>query len=272
MKHTFFSTAITAAIALLPCALGAQKLLVNADFSSALGDWTAGSNLYNSTGLWTSYTTLSGSAIVADSSAHTATLGVATSSSATSTETVLFQDIDKKYFQTGDVIHFKGSYSVAIATNGSGSITPRLFIDGMDTWDAIKSWSTIVTPSFAGTAGKTTSGTFEFSAMLGENASLNIVRIGASLYLNDAKDKATLTIGNLDAWINDDDSSLVGAKTEGYWAGFPIDPSGYVDTGDWLGWIYPVGDWAWSCNLTRWIYLPEYSVRDAGSWVYVMGQ
>lgn len=56
----------------------------------------------------------------------------------------------------------------------------------------------------------------------------------------------------------------------GYWAGFDIQADGWVNTGDFLGWVYPEGDFAWVEKLGRWAYLPESSVEaGAGAWAYV---
>jgi hypothetical protein len=55
------------------------------------------------------------------------------------------------------------------------------------------------------------------------------------------------------------------------WAGYPwFDESGYVDTGEFLGWVY-VGDapWIWVTGLDRYIYAEESGISDAGGWVFI---
>lgn len=55
------------------------------------------------------------------------------------------------------------------------------------------------------------------------------------------------------------------------WAGFDIlNEAGDVDTGNLLGIInVSNGDWVWSYDSAKWIYLPESLVTQAGTWNYV---
>jgi hypothetical protein len=54
------------------------------------------------------------------------------------------------------------------------------------------------------------------------------------------------------------------------WAGYPVDPSGWVDTTPWLGWInVSQGDYVWSIAFSKYIYLPEGWVGASGSWSYI---
>jgi hypothetical protein len=55
------------------------------------------------------------------------------------------------------------------------------------------------------------------------------------------------------------------------WAGFEVTPDGWVDTGNWMGWLY-VGSapWVWNLHLETWMYLPEESVREYGAWAYIL--
>lgn len=54
------------------------------------------------------------------------------------------------------------------------------------------------------------------------------------------------------------------------WAGFPMDAEGFVNTGDWMGWLY-AGDrpWIWRYDISQWWYIPESSVSDGGAWAYI---
>lgn len=52
------------------------------------------------------------------------------------------------------------------------------------------------------------------------------------------------------------------------WAGFPLD-EGYVDTGDFLGMIFVVGDFIYVFEMSQWMFLPEANVTESGSWTYV---
>jgi hypothetical protein len=53
------------------------------------------------------------------------------------------------------------------------------------------------------------------------------------------------------------------------WAGFPLDTSGWVDTGSWLAKIYPTNDFVYSLDWNRWMYLPEENVKPSGAWSYI---
>lgn len=53
-----------------------------------------------------------------------------------------------------------------------------------------------------------------------------------------------------------------------HWAEWPIVTDGWVNTGDFIGWIFPVGDYVRSFSLNRYIYLPERGVGDGGAWFY----
>lgn len=58
---------------------------------------------------------------------------------------------------------------------------------------------------------------------------------------------------------------------EDFWAGYPVTPGGYVDTGDFMGWLY-VGyaPWIYSVSLDGYAYIREAEVTDSGAWVYVL--
>jgi hypothetical protein len=265
------SILLAALAALAPFSgLSAQSLIANSDFASGLSSWITGCSHYNASGSWLSYSEIlpgSGSIIAGGNSA---TLSRVPDSAATFTEALLFQSAPGRYFQTGDVIHFTGSYTVSVTTNGSSAIRAQFFIEALNPYNTHLDWTTYVNASFDSSAGKTTSGTFEFTARVGATWELSAIHVGAGLYMNDASDSATLKVWNLHAWLNDNDSHLLGESVAGEWAGFAIDPSGYVDTGAWLGWVYPSGNWVWSCRFERWMYLPEWYVRTGGSWMYVM--
>ncbi len=52
------------------------------------------------------------------------------------------------------------------------------------------------------------------------------------------------------------------------WAGFPIEESGWVDTGAFLGWVYPLEDYVYVLDLEGWMYLPESHVASDGAWAF----
>jgi hypothetical protein len=55
------------------------------------------------------------------------------------------------------------------------------------------------------------------------------------------------------------------------WAGYPIGPDGYVNTGAFMGWLWVSADhdFVWSVDLGKYIYLPESLVTGSGSWSYI---
>lgn len=60
---------------------------------------------------------------------------------------------------------------------------------------------------------------------------------------------------------------IEGAAT---WAGYPVSPEGWVDTGAWLGMIYVNNPpFVYSMSLGTYIYLPEDHVDNSGAWSYI---
>jgi hypothetical protein len=62
----------------------------------------------------------------------------------------------------------------------------------------------------------------------------------------------------------------VGDAQANTWAGYPVRADGWVDTGAFLGFVYPIGDWVWSASLGKYIYLPAGNVSAAGAWTHVI--
>jgi hypothetical protein len=55
------------------------------------------------------------------------------------------------------------------------------------------------------------------------------------------------------------------------WAGYEIGPQGWVDTGEWIGWVNVTnGVWVWALSLGKYIYLPEGNVTASGAWMYFL--
>lgn len=54
------------------------------------------------------------------------------------------------------------------------------------------------------------------------------------------------------------------------WAGFDIGADGWVDTGDFMGMVYPIQDYVYVANLQGWVYLPESHVSAEGAWTFVI--
>ena len=51
------------------------------------------------------------------------------------------------------------------------------------------------------------------------------------------------------------------------WAGIPL-IDGWADTGDFMGLVYPVGDFVYVWDLQGWLYLPEDHVAEDGAWAF----
>lgn len=53
------------------------------------------------------------------------------------------------------------------------------------------------------------------------------------------------------------------------WNGWPVDPSGYVDTGSWIGWIYIADDpWIWVEAWHGYSYLAPETLTANGAWLF----
>ena len=64
--------------------------------------------------------------------------------------------------------------------------------------------------------------------------------------------------------------SIFGEATGDTWAGYPVRPDGYCDTGSWLGWVYvSAKPWIYSVSLNQWMYIDENNVTSSGSWTYI---
>lgn len=54
------------------------------------------------------------------------------------------------------------------------------------------------------------------------------------------------------------------------WLGFPVDPNGDADTGDWMGWFYvPEAPWVYSYSLDRYVYTEEVWADGFGTYLYI---
>jgi hypothetical protein len=54
------------------------------------------------------------------------------------------------------------------------------------------------------------------------------------------------------------------------WGGFVAGSTGYINTGDWLGWLYiERAPWMWHWGLNNWIFARDPGPNASGVWVYV---
>lgn len=52
------------------------------------------------------------------------------------------------------------------------------------------------------------------------------------------------------------------------WAGYTLS-QGWADTGSWLGWVFPDGDYVYILSLGTWTYMPESIIGASGSWLFL---
>lgn len=88
--------------------------------------------------------------------------------------------------------------------------------------------------------------------------------------------------------ISSDGTTIVGAATKPFgfgliilpyrlrldppdWAGWAIENDLLdVNTGQWLGWVnIEQAPWIWGYSLNSWIFLPEETITESGSWIYL---
>ncbi len=63
----------------------------------------------------------------------------------------------------------------------------------------------------------------------------------------------------------------VSAAETNSWAGYVIDGSGWVDTGDFMGYLFiEIDSWVWSLEEETWFYVPEETVSNEGGWVFTL--
>jgi len=55
------------------------------------------------------------------------------------------------------------------------------------------------------------------------------------------------------------------------WRGYLVDPSGWVDADNWLGWVYVAnGDWVYILDHGAYVYMPDSVVDFNGAWIYLL--
>lgn len=252
----------------------AQMLFKNRDFSAGLEDWITAYNQYNAAQGWISYQGLPAGPTrdgVMGTSGNSVTLSqlVDDGTGVIYTELFVYQEFTKAAynFQVGDTIHFTGSYSATVAANPDFALEFRLFIKANSpSYDPL-AWSVIDTSTVANDGPS--SGTFDITLTIdsaAKLAALGNLQAGVALFVNDANDRATITLSNLEAWLNDDKTVPV---EDVYWAGYLVNEWGYADTGEWLGVVYPSGNWVWIDDINCWAYMPESLIGENGAWCYI---
>jgi hypothetical protein len=104
------------------------------------------------------------------------------------------------------------------------------------------------------------------------------VRSAASLSVNfeyDGSSTLVVAFGGYETDYKVDNLSIATAiPDDNRWAGFAPGPDGYVDTGAFLGWIFPLesSGFVWSQQFGKFIYLPEELVTESGAWTFIPRQ
>jgi Tol biopolymer transport system component len=55
------------------------------------------------------------------------------------------------------------------------------------------------------------------------------------------------------------------------WGPYPMDAEGYVNTGDWFGYLWVDGDsgLVWSYDINEWLFLPAGNITPQGAWAFI---
>lgn len=229
-------------------------LMINNDFSFGAEPWIVHTNKLDAAGNWTGQAGSWGGAYSVFDYVTTEIDGDIIFSSyaggdAPRAEHLLYQEWNPAVLELlpGDVIRFRG---IAEATASAGDSVTQAFIRvldfGFQKMPASVEWDI---PEEA-TA-------FELETTLPEE-DFNVLQVGVSI-TSAQTETATVTFRDLEATLNEPPT----------WAGWPR-TGDYVDTGDWLGWLYVAHEpFAWSYTLDNWLYIPAEGVTGSGGWAYV---
>lgn len=171
-------------------------------------------------------------------------------------------------FAAGDVIVFKGSASATRVGADTTDMKTRAFIKVLGYNEL--GWAFQVKEQYSAFhdigAGLEP---FELSITFPDltvDDSLQILQIGFEItgsFDGTAMDTGTIYFENLEGYIQGESVT---------WAGYEVDSLGWINTGNWMGYLNVTADpWIWVNSLGKYIYLPEGNVSTSGAWVYVMG-
>lgn len=173
-------------------------------------------------------------------------------------------------FATGDVIVFKGKASATRTGANTSDMVVRAFIKVLGYNEL--GWAFQIKPDYSAFHDIGSSlEDFELRVTFPDLAvddSLQILQLGFEItnsFDGTAMDAGTIYFENIEGYVE-------GGETP-TWAGYPILDDGWVNTGEWLGWINVThAPWVTIVNLDKYAYLPEESVGTSGAWMYLLGE
>lgn len=184
-----------------------------------------------------------------------------------------------------------GDSAVELRFNSGGNVRVRVdggqnFDDADVGLDTLFSVSVLMNPAEAGGSSLDyekhgTTGTLDpqqFSVFVNEsllgtyqmqNPSANIGGFFLATGTGANQTVPTMQLDNISIKTGEDINS--GQTDPDTYAGYPILEGGFVDTGNWLGFLY-IGDapWVWSYSLNSWVFMEEPEADTPGAWVYLL--
>lgn len=229
------------------------KLLINADFQLGEDPWIVHTNKLNATGNWMGQSGSWGGAYdvfdYVSLGENSFTFSSYQVGDAPQAEHLLYQELNPLTVDLlpGDVVRFRG---VAQSQTSEAGMVRQAFIRILD-------FSFQQLPQSVAVDIGPEAQAFALETTLPEG-SFNVLQTGV-LIRGPQAENATITLSALEGTLNETPT----------WGPWPI-AAGYVNTGDWMGWLY-AGDspWVLSYSLDKWVYADPAAITPAGGWVFV---
>ncbi len=257
-------------------------LLVNPDDFSADGKWIAGANQFQPATEWIGFATLEvPDRVTVEGDA--ATFHSWDDETSDKIESFLFQEFGagpvgsptaNQLFEAGDVITFRGEASATRTGNNPSNMVVRAFVKMLGFNEL--GWEFQVKPNHTQfhNIGPDNEA-FELSVTfpdLAEDDSFQVLQVGFEItteFDGSAMDSGTITFRNIEAFIEGEGNG----EPEEFYAGLPVDESGNVDTGEFLGVLHVAHEpWVYVFDLARWVYMPDPGEEFSGAWAFLMQQ
>ena len=172
-------------------------------------------------------------------------------------------------FETGDIIVFKGSASATRSGTDTSDMVVRAFIKVLGFNELQWAFQTKLEYSAFHPISSTLE-PFELTITFPDLAvddSLQVLQLGFEItnsFDGTAMDSGTIYFENLEGFIEGGDTPT--------WAGYNVDENGWANTDSWLGWVNVTDSpWIRVLNINNYAYIPEESVTESGSWMYILG-
>lgn len=235
----------------------ASILMINNDFSFGESPWLVHTNFLDEGGEWLGQIGSWGGVyrvfnFVAPTLSGEATFYNYDFENTARSEHLLYQEwsVGAIDLLPGDVIRFRGEASASLPDE---FLSAQAYIRVMD-----RDYNIIDATVVVELEGEM--GAFEIETVLPDE-SYNYLQVGFLLTGPQAS-TGSITFQGIEATINE--------ELDVTWASYPVEDD-WADTGDWLGYLYiGAGPWVWSHTMQSWIYLPESSVKENGTWIYVV--